>query len=82
MTDDVLSAVQDLGNLATELDLPLAQLALAWVLSRRNVTGLVVGGSRPGQVRENVQAVSVALPADALTRIDTMLSGLGAPART
>jgi aryl-alcohol dehydrogenase-like predicted oxidoreductase len=82
MSDEVLSAVQELGNLATELGLPLAQLALAWVLSRRNVTGVVVGGTRPGQVRENVRAASVVLPADALMRIDAILSGLGAPART
>jgi aryl-alcohol dehydrogenase-like predicted oxidoreductase len=82
MTADVLSAVQELGHVAAELGLPLARMALAWVLGRHNVTGVVVGGSKPDQVRENVRAASVTLPDDALTRIDTILSGLGVPARS
>jgi aryl-alcohol dehydrogenase-like predicted oxidoreductase len=81
MTDDVLAAVQELGHVAAGLDLPLARLALAWVLGRRNVSGVVVGGSRPDQVRENVRAAAVTLPEDALKQIDSILSGLGVPAR-
>jgi aryl-alcohol dehydrogenase-like predicted oxidoreductase len=82
LTDDVLGAVAELRNLAAELGLPLTQVALAWLLGRRNVAGVVVGGTRPEQVRENVRAAAVTLPEDALTRIDAILSGLGVPARS
>jgi aryl-alcohol dehydrogenase-like predicted oxidoreductase len=81
LTDDVLAAVQELGHVAAELHLPLARLALAWVLGRRNVSGVVVGGSRPDQVKENARAAAVTLPDDALNRIDSILSSQGAPAR-
>jgi aryl-alcohol dehydrogenase-like predicted oxidoreductase len=76
MADDVLEAVQELKEVAAGLGLPLARLALAWVLGRRNVSGVVVGGSRPDQIRENVRAATVTVPEDALARIDTIISGL------
>jgi aryl-alcohol dehydrogenase-like predicted oxidoreductase len=82
LTDEVLGAVAELSTLAAELGLSLAQVALAWLLGRRNVAGVVVGGTRPEQVRENVRAAGVTLPEDALTRIDAILSGLDAPARS
>jgi aryl-alcohol dehydrogenase-like predicted oxidoreductase len=72
MTDDVLTAVQELKDVAEGLGMPLARLALAWVLARRNV----VGGSRPDQIRENVLAATVTLPDDALARIEEIVSGL------
>lgn len=76
LTDDVLTAVQNLKPIAEEQGLTLAQLAIAWVLSNDNVASAIIGASRPEQVRDNVRAAGVKLPADTLTRIDDVLGSV------
>jgi aryl-alcohol dehydrogenase-like predicted oxidoreductase len=73
MDDDVLTRVQQLRPVADELGLTMAQLAVAWVLQNDNVSAALVGASRPEQVAENVKAVGVRIPAEAMTRIDEAL---------
>ncbi|MBD8077547.1 aldo/keto reductase family protein [Cellulosimicrobium arenosum] len=73
MTDDVLTRVQELKPVADELDLSMAQLAIAWVLQNENVAAALVGASRPEQVAENVKAAGVTIPAELMTRIDEAL---------
>src|SRR6476660_2208316 len=76
MTDDVLARVQKLRPIADELDLTMAQLAVAWVLSNDNVAAALVGASRPEQVHENVKAAGVRIPAEALASIDSALGSI------
>jgi aryl-alcohol dehydrogenase-like predicted oxidoreductase len=76
MNDDVLTRVQKLQPIADELDLSMAQLAVAWVLQNDNVSAALVGASRPEQVRENVKAAGVRIPAAALKRIDKVLGNV------
>jgi aryl-alcohol dehydrogenase-like predicted oxidoreductase len=73
MRDDVLAAVQRLRPVAEGLGLSLAQLSLAWVLSRPTVSAAIIGASRPKQVAENARAVGVVLPAGVLAEIDAVL---------
>lgn len=73
LANDTLTRVQDLAPVADELGLSMAQLAIAWVLQNDNVAAALVGASRPEQVAENVKAAGVAIPAEALTRIDAVL---------
>lgn len=73
MDDSVLTAVQRLVPLADELDLTMAQLAVAWVLQNPNVATAIIGASKPKQVVENAAASGVKLPADVLRRIDESL---------
>jgi aryl-alcohol dehydrogenase-like predicted oxidoreductase len=73
LTDDVLTAVQNLKPLADEARLSLAQLAVAWVLQNPNVSAAIIGASRPEQIAENVKASGVKLEADLLKKIDAVL---------
>jgi aryl-alcohol dehydrogenase-like predicted oxidoreductase len=73
MQDDILARVQELGPIAAELNLSLAQLAVAWVLQNENVASAIIGASRPEQVKENVVASGVEIPAELLTKIDSIL---------
>ncbi len=73
MRDDVLTGVQDLEPIAKELDLSLAQLAIAWVLQNDNVASAIIGASRPEQVHENVKASGVNIPLELMERIDEVL---------
>jgi len=73
MADDVLTRVQELGPIAADLGLSMAQLAVAWVLQNDNVSAAIIGASRPEQVAENVKAAGVTIPDDAMKRIDEVL---------
>ncbi|HYJ77911.1 MAG TPA: aldo/keto reductase family protein [Actinomycetes bacterium] len=76
MTDDVLGRVQEIKPIADELDLTMAQLAVAWVLQNDNVASAIIGASRPEQVVENVAAAGVEIPVEAMKRIDDALGDI------
>jgi aryl-alcohol dehydrogenase-like predicted oxidoreductase len=73
LTDELLTRVQQLGPIAEECGLSLAQLAVAWVLQNQNVSAAIIGATRPEQVRENVRASGVMLDREVLQRIDEVL---------
>ena len=73
LNDDVLNRVNELKPVAQELDLTLAQLAVAWVLQNDNVAAALIGASRPEQVQENVKAAGIRIPDDLMKRIDEVL---------
>jgi aryl-alcohol dehydrogenase-like predicted oxidoreductase len=73
LTDDLLSAVQRLVPVAEGAGLTMSQLALAWVLRRRNVAAAIIGATRPEQVHENAKAAGVTLSDDTLRAIDEAL---------
>ncbi|MGN6607995.1 MAG: aldo/keto reductase family protein [Jatrophihabitans sp.] len=76
MSDEVLTAVQELRPIADDLGLSMATMAVAWVLQNDNVATALVGASRPEQVVENVKAAGVTLPDEAMQRIDTVLGAV------
>jgi aryl-alcohol dehydrogenase-like predicted oxidoreductase len=69
-SDYLLEAVGQLKPIAADLGLTMAQMGLAWVLRRPEVASAIIGASRPEQVADNVRAVGVILPAEALEHID------------
>ena len=76
MNEEVLSAVDGLRSVASEADLSMPQLALAWVLRQENVSSASIGASRPEQVDDNAAASGVKLPADVISEIDRILDGV------
>ena len=70
----VLARVQLLAPIAAELGLTVAQLALAWVLRRPEVTSAIIGATRPAQVKENAAASGVKLGPEAVERIESALA--------
>ncbi len=76
MDDNVLTAIQMLKPIAQEIDLTLAQLAVAWVLQNEHVSSAIIGASSPEQVRENALAASVKLEPAIMNQIDEVLAGI------
>lgn len=70
---DVLDVVGRLGAVADRLGIPLAQMALAWILRQRNVASCIIGASRPDQVVQNAKASGYQLPMDAREEIARIL---------
>jgi aryl-alcohol dehydrogenase-like predicted oxidoreductase len=67
--------VEKLKTLAGELNLPLSNLSLAWVLAQPNITSAIIGASRPEQVLENIKAADVRLSQDVVEEIEDILDG-------
>jgi aryl-alcohol dehydrogenase-like predicted oxidoreductase len=76
LSEDILTAVQDLKPIAADAGLTMAQLAVAWVLQNPNVSSAIVGASRPEQIADVVRASGVTLDADILAAIDSALEGV------
>jgi aryl-alcohol dehydrogenase-like predicted oxidoreductase len=73
LDDETLSAVQSLRPIADEAGMPMATMALAWVLRRDEVAAAIIGATRPEQVFENAAAADVSLTDDVVRAIDDAL---------
>lgn len=70
----VMAKVDALEDLAQELDITFAEMALAWVLRQPNVASALVGASRPEQIEANVKAVDLELCSATLEKIEAILA--------
>ncbi len=77
LTEDNIATSRRLGDIARSIGMPLARMALAWVLREPNVASALVGASRPSQIEENVTASGVVLDEETLERIDRAMEGEG-----
>jgi aryl-alcohol dehydrogenase-like predicted oxidoreductase len=68
---DVRATIGRVIEVAGELDCTPAQLALAWCIANRNVSTVITGASKPGQVVENMKAIEIldALSPELVARI-------------
>jgi aryl-alcohol dehydrogenase-like predicted oxidoreductase len=64
---DVVLAVQ---SLAKERNLPAAQIALAWMLSKKFVTAPIIGATRLGHLEDAIAAIDVALSDEEIARLE------------
>lgn len=76
MRDEVMHAVQSLGDVAAARGVTTAQLALAWVLGRPTVSSAIIGASSPGQILENVKALGVTLDPATMDAIEVAMAGV------
>jgi aryl-alcohol dehydrogenase-like predicted oxidoreductase len=68
--DANVQIVNELTALAQNKDATLAQLALAWLLARKDDIVPIPGSRNPERVTQNIAAASLTLTADDLARID------------
>lgn len=57
VSEDTISKVRRLGELAAERGQTLAQMALAWILRDGDITSVLIGASRPSQILDNIGMV-------------------------
>lgn len=62
--------IDELRCIASERECPIPQVALAFLLHRPGVTGLVIGARTEAQLIENLPAASLELRPDELARLD------------
>jgi myo-inositol catabolism protein IolS len=59
----VYEGVEQLKQLANQIERPLTHLAIRWVLNQPGINTVIVGGHRPAQVEENIAALRGDIPA-------------------
>jgi aryl-alcohol dehydrogenase-like predicted oxidoreductase len=74
MNDELLTAVQQLGEVAERAGCTTAQLAIAWVLRNDNVASCIVGATRPEQLEDNVGALDVDLSDELVAEAEALLA--------
>ncbi|XXG61737.1 hypothetical protein AAC387_Pa05g0274 [Persea americana] len=75
LVDDVLRKVNGLKPIAKELNVPLAQLAIAWCASNPNVSSVITGATKESQIQENMKAIGVIplLTPEVLEKIEAVI---------
>ncbi|PKO11271.1 MAG: aldo/keto reductase [Chloroflexi bacterium HGW-Chloroflexi-2] len=78
ITDDKIEKVKSLTALANELEITTAQLAIAWLLRRKEVSAVITGATRLEQLDENLLAAEAQekLTDDVLERIEMIIAPL------
>lgn len=75
LTDEKMAQIRALNQLAEERGQSLAQMALAWILRKPEVTSVLIGASSPQQLDTNVKALeNLTFTADECKKIDDILA--------
>ncbi|MBE7053356.1 MAG: L-glyceraldehyde 3-phosphate reductase [Ruminococcaceae bacterium] len=57
ITENVMEKVKKLNKIAKERGQTLAQMALSWLYSKDGITSVLIGASKPEQIRENIKMI-------------------------
>lgn len=76
LTDERLSQIRALNEIAQRRGQTLAEMALAWILRDGVVTSVLIGASKPSQILDNIGALkNTAFSAEELAEIDRISKG-------
>ncbi len=70
--DSDFDIVNRLTELATKLELPNAQVALAWMLGKPGITAPIIGASKPGHLEDAVAALTVKLTQEEINYLEEL----------
>lgn len=78
----ILKASQ-LKSIASDLGVSLAELAIAWCLKNPNVSTVILGASKPEQLKENLKALNCVkrLNSEVMQAVENILQNAPAPAK-
>jgi len=69
-TDEDLAIAQRVNDVAEARGLPMAQVALAWMLSKPIITSPIIGATKPQHLDDAVAALSVQLTQDEILHLE------------
>ncbi|HEX3316134.1 MAG TPA: aldo/keto reductase [Gemmataceae bacterium] len=64
------AVVESVGKIATSRGIPMAQVALAWMLSKPAITAPIVGATKPQHLEDAIAAVDVKLSPEEIARLE------------
>jgi len=66
------AVVEVLDRMAAARGVSVAQIALAWILTRKWVTSILIGASRIAQLEDNLGAIDVSLTPEEIAELDAL----------
>lgn len=73
LTQDRLERIERLADFAQARDMTLLELAIAWLLARKQVGSVIAGATRPDQIRANAAAARKVISAEDLAQLEPLL---------
>ena len=74
-TEDGISKTMELSKLAAELNISMAQLAVAWCLKNENVSTVILGASKVDQLKDTMESLTMLdlLTSEVMAKIEEIL---------
>jgi aryl-alcohol dehydrogenase-like predicted oxidoreductase len=72
LTKQRIAIGDEVVKVAKELGRSPAQVALAWLMNKPGVTSIILGARKPEHLTDNLGALSLDLPPDAMKRLDAI----------
>ncbi len=72
--EKIVAMVDELKKIAADCGKSVAQLAIAWVLRRPEITAAIVGARRPDQIEQTAPAANWTLEAEIIDRVEDILN--------
>jgi 1-deoxyxylulose-5-phosphate synthase len=69
--DNDRQIVETVADVAGELGLPRAQIAMAWLLGKAGITAPIIGATKPSHLHDAIAAVDVTLSPDEVKRLES-----------
>ena len=77
LSDEKLSCISALNDIAAKRGQTLAEMALAWILKDDYVTSVIIGASKPSQILDNIKAIENTTFSEAeLAEIDAIATSI------
>lgn len=73
---ETFEAIRRISGVAQRLEIPMAELALAWLLGKPSVPSVIVGVRNPEQVKRNLGVLERSLPESVIEELDTITDGV------
>lgn len=74
VTDERISQIKKLNDIALQRGQTLAQMALSWLLKDDRVTSVLIGASKPAQLADSLKCLdNIKFSAEELTKIEAIL---------
>lgn len=67
---ETFDAIARIGEIARELGVPMASLALAWVVNQPAIASAIVGARNPDQITENTRALEITVSESTQSALD------------
>jgi voltage-dependent potassium channel beta subunit len=73
LTEENLHIVEQLKSIAKQLNISLAQLAIAWCLRLPEISSAIIGATKISHIEDNIGGSGLKLPSEILHAIDELL---------
>lgn len=74
--EETFEVIAGIREVAQEMEIPMAQLALAWAMARPGITSILVGCRNVSELQENVGSTSICLSPETIKRLDDLTEPL------